>query len=503
MYGIRFLFIFLTATISTIAHAASYDWYSPNSPHLYGATPMEVCIKMNSGSSTGMTFQMASGGIDGTCLYNGVSYNGYIQRRGTSCPATGQTYSNTTGVCSCPSGQTVVAGKCVLPPPGGDVCGKVNFMGGQVDKITNTAGQCVHPLDADLPSTCKYLSKSTRTGSTYVSFDGSGNPKNPGPIQTGGCVATPISVDHCKAPAVKAQGGVSLGPAPALCKVGLSFSGAVAGQAPVPFVPPASVGNQDGVCYPGQDCDPADLPINTSSTPCKYEWDQSIGMQVCRSTKFTGKPGDYTGCGTGPDGKFKCYGTAPSSNGIDLGTTVKTQDNPDGTTTTTKTDTHNKVVCSGIGSCTTTTTKTTQVTIKDGNGNTTGQTTTCTGANCSQTGAGGLGDSDGDGADDCQNNDTCEGGPGGPTELPELDEQPTVAETTEAYFNRIKNAPIAQALSIAVPSGGSCAAGTAQTFFGSISFDSFCQLAPSVLAGLRYLFLAIWAWAAIRLFFTA
>lgn len=426
---------------------------------------------------------------------------GAIAKVTRDCP-TGHLPGATT--CGCPPPNTTVNGQCVVPAPvGGEVCGKVDFLGGEVDKITNSAGACVHPLDADLPSTCKYLSKSTRTGTFTVSFDGSGNPIKPTSVDAGGCAAIPISVEHCKAPAVKSSGGVSLGPAPAKCKFGVSFSGEVTAQNPVDFVPPSDSGNQQGVCYPGQDCKPKDLPINTESTPCKYEWDQSIGMQVCRSTKFTGKPGDYTSCGTGPDGVYKCYGRSPTSNGIDIRTEIKTEDQSDGSTKTTKTDTHDKVVCSGVGSCTTTTTKTTQVTIKDGNGNTTGQTTTCTGANCSQTGAGGLGDSDGDGADDCQNNDTCEGGPGGPTELPELEEQPTVAETTEAYFNRIKNAPIAQALSIVVPSGGSCVAGSAQTFFGSISFDSFCQLAPSVLAGLRYLFLAIWAWAAIRLFFTA
>lgn len=318
---------------------------------------------------------------------------------------------------SCDPPKTMVSGQCVAPVvPGGDVCGKVNFMGGEVDKITNAAGQCVHPLDADLPSTCNYLSKSTRTGSTYVSFDGSGNPINPGPIQTGGCVATPISVDHCKAPAVKAQGGVSLGPAPALCKVGLSFSGAVADNNPIPFVPPADVGNKDGVCYPGQDCKPSDLPINTDSTPCKYEWDQSIGMQVCRSTKFTGKPGDYTGCGTGPDGVYKCYGTAPSSNGIDISTKVDQKSNADGTTTTTKTDTVTQVKCVAVGSCVTTVTTNKSTTIKTGDGQVVSDSSQCTGPACPKDGKGGKGDKDGDGLSDCAVS-TCDGEDEAPPEI--------------------------------------------------------------------------------------
>ncbi len=403
--------------------------------------------------------------------------------------------------CGCPPPNTTVNGQCVVPAPvGGEVCGTATVGGNQFDKITTSSGGCVVFFEADKPSECSYLSKNTQTGLIRVNFGGDGKAIQPDGVYKRGCFANVLSVEQCKAPAAKSSGGVTLSPAPATCMVALDFTGAVEND-DVPYIEPSD--SDEGVCYPGQDCKPPESPLVTESTPCKYEWDQSIGMQVCRSTKFTGKPGDYTSCGTGPDGIYKCYGRSPTSNGIDIRTEIKTEEQADGSTKTTKTDTHDKVVCSGVGSCTTTTTKTTQVTIKDGNGNTTGQTTTCTGANCSQTGAGGLGDSDGDGADDCQKSDTCEGGPGGPVEMPELDEQPTVAETTEAYFNRIKNAPIAQALSIVVPSGGSCAAGTAQTFFGSISFDSFCQLAPSVLAGLRYLFLAIWAWAAIRLFFTA
>lgn len=113
----QILAVLLLTAATTPAFSANYEWFSPTNPNVYGSTPMQACIKMNSGSSTGMTFQMGSSGIDGTCLYNGVSYNGYIQRRGNSCPIAGQVYSNSTGVCNCPSGTVVQGGSCVVPTP--------------------------------------------------------------------------------------------------------------------------------------------------------------------------------------------------------------------------------------------------------------------------------------------------------------------------------------------------------------------------------------------------
>ncbi|MCY1533962.1 hypothetical protein D9M68_693160 [compost metagenome] len=88
--------------------------------------------------------------------------------------------------------------------------------------------------------------------------------------------------------------------------------------------------------------------------------------------------------------------------------------------------------------------------------------------------------------------------------MPELEEVDELGDSASSYYARIRNAPIVQAVtSISVPTGGTCPTGVADTFLGAISFDSFCTLAPQVLAGLVWLFRAIWAWAAIRLFFTA
>jgi len=374
-----------------------------NSFPLY-ATPELACKEFGSSAVLYQNFGNSASCYNSLPQFGG-SYVGSVIKTSYSCPF-GDNGTQCNASCDAP--RQMVGGQCITPlPPGGEPCGKVNFMGGEVDKITNSSGACVHPLEADLPSTCNYLSKSTRTGSVPVSFGDDGAPTAPDVVRKYGCVATPISVEHCKAPAVKSHGGVSLGPAPALCKVGLSFSGAVAGTDPVPFIPPAESGKQDGVCYPGQDCKPKDLPINSESTPCKYEWDQSIGAQVCRSTKFTGKPGDYTGCGTGPDGQYKCHGTAPSSNGIDISTKVEEKSNADGTTTTTKTDTVSQVKCIAVGSCVTNVTTNKSTTIKNGSGQVVSESGQCTGPACPADGKGGKGDKDGDGLSDCVTG-TCE-----------------------------------------------------------------------------------------------
>lgn len=179
--------------------------------------------------------------------------------------------------------------------------------------------------------------------------------------------------------------------------------------------------------------------------------------------------------------------------------------NPDGSKTTTTTSTTTTTHCAA-GACTTTNTTTTTTSGKDANGNSTGTTTTCSGDKCDNPTT--------PGKDESEEEEEEEGempAPFSPGEkgdyLPQIgegDEAPTYSESLDNFTDRVSNAPIVRGLtSISVPTGGSCSMGSAQLFGGSVSFNDFCTMAPQVLAGLRYLFLAIWAWAAIRLFFTA
>jgi hypothetical protein len=172
--------------------------------------------------------------------------------------------------------------------------------------------------------------------------------------------------------------------------------------------------------------------------------------------------------------------------------------NPDGTTTTTVTSSTDNTYCSG-GGCTTTTTTTTGSTTTDAAGNVLGKTEDCTGPNCA-----GPTDETKEEEPEEFTAPSAYTAPDASAAMPVLEEVPTYAETLASFKNRLGNAPLVAGLSnIAVPSGGSCDIGSASLFGGSISFNHFCEIAPSILSGLTYLFLSIWAWAAIRLFFTA
>lgn len=181
--------------------------------------------------------------------------------------------------------------------------------------------------------------------------------------------------------------------------------------------------------------------------------------------------------------------------------------NPDGSKTTTTTSVTTTKHCK-TGVCTTTTTTTTTVSGKDANGNPTGTTTTCKGDKCDNPTTPAKDESEESEEEEEEGDMPAPFAPGEKGDyLPQIgegDEAPTYSESLDNFTDRVSNSPIVRGLtSISVPSGGSCSMGSAQLFGGSVSFNDFCTMAPQVLAGLRYLFLAIWAWAAIRLFFTA
>lgn len=253
--------------------------------------------------------------------------------------------------------------------------------------------------------------------------------------------------------------------------------------------------------------EPQPVTLKTDK-PCTYV--VSGSTSTCQSIKGEDIEGQQCGF---VNGVRKCYTKTPYKyeNKIDT-TSVKTTSGAN--TITTKTDKLTRTVCDGVNNCkTTTTTTVTTTTTKTTGGALLDSSSTCDGPDCANSGnpdanGDGFGDSTTDGT--CQGDECGEGEGGaefshGDIEFGELEDMPTFAESLESFNDQLMSAPIVQALdNLSLSSGGgTCAAGTAQTFFGSINFNSFCDLAPQVLDPLRYLFLAIWAWAAIRLFFTA
>lgn len=477
MGNYRWLLAFLTA-FTTSSFAADYYWASPGNSAAPGqySSPGEACeaaraywasvrtsgpatIDSLTNSSTSSTTRYSCRIRYHSSQSNTATSTLTITRYGDSCPQ-GATYNTTTGACDSPK------------EPGGETCGTETLAGAPIPKITDQNGNCVSYLDADLPSQCAHLSKSTRAKNIFVSFDGQGKPLPPPPVEEQGCVANVIDYTHCTAPAPKASGGVSLGPAPARCLVGLDFTGEVGqGDAPAYAAPPLDPG---ALCAPGLECLPEVPPQVTETEPCTYVSDGE-GRQVCSSSKYVGEPGKDISCGTF-QGEFRCEGKKPTSNGIKIDTTVETKQNADGTSTTTKTDTHTKVICSGPGACTTQVTNNKTTTTKDSGGKTVSESSNCTGANCASGGKGGPNDGDGDGVDDCASK-SCEEEPtevGGQNWHESGDD--TIASVMGDFTDRLSSSPVVSAADdfFTLSVGGNCPIWTASTWVFDIRIDQHC-----------------------------
>lgn len=224
----------------------------------------------------------------------------------------------------------------------------------------------------------------------------------------------------------------------------------------------------------------------TNKQDCNYITGPD-GSQTCTSVSELEKKGQV--CGTF-NGETICPDIQPELDRTQVDTTVTTEDNGDGTTTTTKTDTATVTNCTGA-SCNTSTTTNTTVT----NGGST--TSTCTGAQCPSSG---NPDGDGDGFGDCVGD--CDGGVG-PLGLEGQGEGTSFGDTLADYQNRISNSPIASAVtSISMPSNGSCSFPTASTYLFDVDLNFICQNA-NWLDPLRFVFLAIWGFAAVRVLMSA
>jgi hypothetical protein len=262
--------------------------------------------------------------------------------------------------------------------------------------------------------------------------------------------------------------------------------------------------------FTGEACDTSGTPGVDSSTsseypdpkqteenkPCSYA-PNSDGTQSCTSEKSKETEGQV--CGTvSATGEQICVDKPPSKNGLQIDTTVKTEVDPDGGTKTTKTDKATTTQCSAIKSCTTSTT--TVTTVINGKGNT---TSTCTGANCPDKST--NPDGDGDGFGDCATGDCGESGGGSDPGLSKFDDVDDYGTTLQKFYEKATSSPLATSVkSLSIASGGFC---TAQSYdlgyVGVQDASFFCTFLPQLLIPLRVVFLAIWAWAAIRLFMTA
>ena len=487
----RSLYIVAILLFSSTASAADYFWTYTFGGAQYPSAEA-ACKAKNGAGHLSISFLNPQ---SVSCIYKRASDGavfaaGGADRSGDSCPA-GSIYNGSTGACDFPLASD------------GEWC---SAPGNTTKTFIMSNGVCVAPTDAALKDQCKAYSKSPDSGAAVVTTwkyptNSSEDLRNPQKAANAlGCEIQLLKDVDCKTypPEINCDiknpdGSCYTSEKTIKCKTNSVLTGNVA---PDPFGTPA------GSLCTGDECEitpPADLK---ESKPCTYVYDVN-GIRSCTSWDFSGKEGSEQ-CGT-VNGTFSCKNDLPKAvgKGLSIDTKIEEETLGDGTKKTTKTDTAKKVVCIGENACVTSTTTNKTVSIHGADGSLQSTTGTCTGALCAD---GTSPDGDGDGLGDCTGTDCGdeEGAPIAGPATPELEEQDTYAETTQKFINRAKASPLVSGISgISMPAGGSCNIGAAQTWFGSIDFSSFCQIAPQILAGLRYLFLAIWAWAAIRLFFTA
>jgi hypothetical protein len=242
---------------------------------------------------------------------------------------------------------------------------------------------------------------------------------------------------------------------------------------------PNGTNSPDGFCPTGDCTEAPDTPEVPSPTPsefndtqpCIYGSDGQGGLTCTSSTKNE-KEGSSQ-CGT-VNGTHTCISKAPQYNGIEIVSNVKTETNPDGSTTTTKTDTATSKNCKNIGDCTTSSTTTTSTTTKNGAGETTSVSGSCTGAQCPDKNT--NPDGDGDGFGDCVGDDCGDGEGGGANDWYEPGED-TYQSVIEAYADRIAATPVLSGVSnfLTFTPSGACPVYTVDTWVFSIRLDQWCS----------------------------
>jgi hypothetical protein len=234
--------------------------------------------------------------------------------------------------------------------------------------------------------------------------------------------------------------------------------------------------------------DPLPDPTVTQKTePCVYvETATGFECQSMATWEHEGQHcGEYNGVPT-------CTGQKqPRANEVVVDTEITTEQQPDGSTVTTKTDTATTTDCKGVDDCTTDKTVTVTKTKTDANGNTTTTEQQCTGSACpGANGPGGEGE---------------EGEEGGEFSAPELGEQGSFGDALEGFSERVGNAPLIAAVSrLGIHGSGSCSFPSFTVpMLGTLSFDAMCANAASWFAPLYTLMLALWAFVAVRTFMEA
>ncbi|WP_420170663.1 hypothetical protein ACN99C_12195 [Pseudomonas alloputida] len=270
------------------------------------------------------------------------------------------------------------------PVPGspGAVCDE------DTNKIFNSSGQCVDLKEADKISQCSYFGKSDTELNVQMQYSRDiGASVLPTHASSRiGCEVEVLEAIKCVTPPPSC--GSNNGTNNCLIKESVCTAKArFTGEATPEDNNPSS-----SVCLNGP-CETPSTDKITENQPCTYAGGVS-GERLCTSTNSSQTPSIEE------NGQIIQQGNSVV-NQVD--TVEKTVINPDGSSTTTKTDSLTKYECTG-NSCTQSTTTSTSTTSKGPTGSTTGSNTTCSGSHCNSngsvnTGTGSTGGAGGSGND--------------------------------------------------------------------------------------------------------
>ena len=252
---------------------------------------------------------------------------------------------------------------------------------------------------------------------------------------------------------------------------------------------------------PAVDSDPLQRNVepetNQDDEPCVYVQDGE-GRMTCVSKSTLEEDGQNCGTAGPPGAEVRvCRPKEAKREEKKTETEIEEKPTPDGGTETVKKDVHTETKCHGSpDNCTTTTTTTTTTTKKDGSGTTTKTEVKCTGAKCGEDGNGGSGGGGGSGNGD-------DDGDAGSVTAPELGEVAGFGDSLGTFMSAVEGSPIVSAVSgIGLSGSGSCNMGSTNTAIGTVSLDFICNNS-NWLDPLYYVFLAIWALAAVRVLLSA
>lgn len=473
------IFSLLFATIATASTLTSYTASYSGVTTSQQSSAASACSKLKGmgGLFPNYTAAGASGsGGGGACIWRTSSetlvYYGTWASITTSCP-----YGDSGTACnaSCDAPGSMVNGQCVTP----QVC-EQNWSGGE--KVWSASqGACVKYPNLSAPEFCAWSAGKSMGGQMEVNSNSATGPAQF--INNSQCVMTANTAKADCATRVNSDGLGSY-----RCKVTGSYSGEYNAN---------GTNKPDGYCSSG-DCTepPVKPPVPTptpseikDSKPCIYTAGAD-GSQSCTSSNLVQKEG-MSNCGT-VNGVWQCLDKKPTSQGIVIATKLQTDTKPDGSSTTTKTDTAVSTTCAGIGDCKSTTTTTTTTTNKNGQGVVTGVTGSCTGPQCPDVNT--NPDGNGDGFGDCTGDDCGEEGGSSATVDLELEDVPTFGESAATFFGRVAASPIPSDLRLfRAPSGGDCPVYSVATYIGNAEYSSHCQLIESKRHLIKLIAETLWA----------